>query len=246
MALDGKSVLHAIRNVKARIKCDEAGRDGGEFAWCDRERGVGNDEAQEIDAIEVKKIGDGARTGSIVEKTSAAAKHGFTFGGWSKSEAEARCEIVRVVMKEALPIVAKADGDGELRIDANRVFDETGDDLFEKNEMAVTLLNDDSGWRIRLKVGEAGEGVRAELIREVVSAAAADVRNVYAEIQKMLAVGVGDDVGAVEMVFGAAGVSLCAAAGERTGNDDLGSRVDAGAGLIVLADEETELIGPHG
>ena len=112
--------------------------------------------------------------------------------------------------------------------------------------MAVTLLNNDSGWRIRLEVGEAGEGVRAELVREIVSAPAADVRNVHAEIQKMLAVGVGDDVGAVEMVFGAAGVSLCAAAGERTGNDDLGSRVDAGAGLIVLADQETELIGPHG
>ena len=246
MALDGKSVLHAIRNMEARIKCDEAGRYGGEFAWCDRERGVGNDEAQEIDAIEVKKIGDGARTGSIVEKTSATAKDGFTFGGWSKSEAEARCEIVRVVMKEVLPIVAKADGDGELRIDAHRVFDEAGDDLFEKNEMAVTLLNDDSGWRIRLKVGKAGEGVRAELVREIVSAPAADVRSVHAEIQKMLAVGVGDDVGAVEMVFSAAGVSLCPAAGERTGNDDLGSRVDASAGLIVLADEETELIGPHG
>ena len=149
-------------------------------------------------------------------------------------------------MKEVLPIVAKADGDGELRIDANRVFDETGDDLFEKNEMAVTLLNDDSGWRIRLIVGEAGEGVRAELVREIVSAAAADVRNVHAEIQKMLAVGVGDDVGAVEMVFGAAGISLCAPASERAGNDDLRSRVDASARLIVLADEETELIGPQG
>src|SRR6266404_5018290 len=112
-------------------------------------------------------------------------------------------------MKEVLPMVAKADGDGELRIDANRVFDETGDDLFEENEMAVTLLNNDSGWPIRLKVGEAGEGVGAELVREIVSAAAADVRNVHAEIQKMLAVGVGDDVGAVEMVFGAAGVSWC-------------------------------------
>jgi len=148
-------------------------------------------------------------------------------------------------MKEVLPIVAKADGDGELRIDANRVFDETGDDLFEKNQMAVTLLNDDRGWRIRLKIGEAGEGVRAELVREIVSAAAADVRNVHAEIQNMLAAGVGDDVGAVEMVFGAAGVSLCAAAGQRTGNDDLERRVDASAGLIVLADEESELIGPH-
>ena len=39
-------------------------------------------------------------------------------------------------MKEVLPIVAKADGDGELRIDANCVFDEAGDDLFEKNEGA--------------------------------------------------------------------------------------------------------------
>jgi len=246
LALDGKSVLHAIRNVKAWIKCDEAGRDGGEFGWCDRERGVGNDEAQEIDAIEVKKIGDGARTGSIVEKTSSAAKDGFTFGGWSKSEAEAWGEIVRVVMEEVLPIVAKADGDGELRINANRVFDKARDNLFEKNEMAVALLNDGCGWRVGLTVGEAGEGVRAELVREIVSATAADVRNVHAEIQKMLAVGVSDDVSPVEMIFGAAGISLCAPASERAGNDDLRSRVDARARLIVLADEETELIGPQG
>jgi hypothetical protein len=30
-------------------------------------------------------------------------------------------------------------GEGELRIDANRVFHAAGDDLFEKNEMAVVL-----------------------------------------------------------------------------------------------------------
>lgn len=99
--------------MKPRIECDEAGGDGGEFSWGDRERGVGNDEAQEIDTIEVKEIGDGARARPIVEKTSAAAKDGFTFGGWSKSEAEAWGEIVRVVMEEVLPIVANADGDGE-------------------------------------------------------------------------------------------------------------------------------------
>src|SRR5207245_8381828 len=153
---------------------------------------------------------------------------------------------VRVGKEEILPTVDKDDGERELRINAKTILNKTRDNHFEKNEMAVAILNDDRGWRVGLKVGEAGEGVRAELVREIVSSTAADVRNVHAEIQKMLAVGVGDDVSPVEMIFGAAGSSLCALASERAGNDDLRSRVDARARLIVLADEETELIGPQG
>src|SRR6266404_3996617 len=112
--------------------------------------------------------------------------------------------------------------------------------------MAVTLLDGDGRRRVGLVGGEAGEGVGAELIGEIVGAAAADVGNVHAEIYKMFAVGPGEDVGAVEMVFGAAGVGLCAAAGEKARHDNLRSVGDAGARLIVLPYQKTQLIDQCG
>ena len=112
--------------------------------------------------------------------------------------------------------------------------------------MSVALLDSDRGRRVGLEGGEAGEGVGAELIGEIIGAAAADVRNVDAEIQKMFAVDPGNDVSAVEMVFGAAGVGLRAATGKSAGDDELRGLGDAVAGLIILADQKTELINPGG
>jgi hypothetical protein len=40
------------------------------------------------------------------------------------------------------------------------------------------------------------------LVGEIVGAAATDVGNIDAKIEQVLAAGVGDDVGAVEVVFG--------------------------------------------
>ena len=149
-------------------------------------------------------------------------------------------------MKIVLPVIANPEGDGKSGIDADGVFDEAGQNFFEEDEVSIALLDRYGGGRVGLKGGEAGEGVGAALVGEIVRAAAADVRNVDAEIKKMLAVNPGDDVGAVEMVFGAAGISLRAAASEGAGNDDLRRFGDTGARLIILADKETELVDPVG
>jgi len=112
--------------------------------------------------------------------------------------------------------------------------------------VTVALLNGDGRRGVGLKGGETGESVAAELIGEIVGTSAADVRNVNTKIEDMLAVNPGDDVGAVEMVFGAAGIGLRAAAGKGAGHDDLRSFGNAGAGLVVLSDKKAELVDPVG
>src|SRR5882762_5384532 len=112
--------------------------------------------------------------------------------------------------------------------------------------MAVALLDGDGGRRVGLIGGETGEGVGAELIGEIVGAAAADVWNVHAKIDEMLPVGPSDDVGAVKMIFGTTGIGLRAASGEKAGNDNLRGIVDTGARLIVLANEKAKLIDQRG
>ncbi len=149
-------------------------------------------------------------------------------------------------MKIVLPVIANPEGDGKSGIDADGVFDEAGQNFFEEDEVSIALLDRYGGGRVGLKGGEAGEGVGAALVGEIVRAAAADVRNVDAEIKKMLAVNPGDDVGAVEMVFRAAGIGLRAAAGKCAGDDDLLSYIDAAARLIVLAYQKTKLVDPVG
>jgi hypothetical protein len=91
---------------------------------------------------------------------------------------------------------------------------------------------------------ETGDGPGAGAVVEDAGTSVADVRNVNTKIEGMLAVNPGDDVGAVEMVFGAAGIGLRAAAGKGAGHDDLRSFDNAGAGLIVLSDKKAELVDP--
>ncbi len=149
-------------------------------------------------------------------------------------------------MKIILPVIAETNGNGKFAIHADGIFDKAGECFFQENQVPVALLDGDGGRSFGLKGGETGERVATELIAKVVGAAAADVRNVNTEIEEMLAVNPGDDVGAVEMVFGAAGIGLRAAAGKGAGHDDLRSFGDAGARLIVLANKKAELVDPVG
>jgi hypothetical protein len=149
-------------------------------------------------------------------------------------------------VKIVLPVIANPDGDGKFGIDADGVFVFLEKVLAGFVEVSIALLDRYGGGRVVLKGGEAGEGVGAALVGEIVRAAAADIRNVDAEIKKMLAVNPGDDVGAVEMVFRAAGIGLRAAAGKSAGDDDLLRYIDAGARLIVLPYQETKLVDPVG
>ena len=194
----------------------------------------------------MEEIGDRPGAGAGIENAGPAPKNGLAPGRGSVRETETRGEIVGIVVKIILPVVAKTDGNGKFAIHPDGIFDKAGECFFQENQVPVALLNGDSRRGVGLKGHEAGECVSAELIGEIVCAAAADVRNVNTEIEELLAVNPGDDVGAVEMVFGAAGIGLCAATGKSAGNDDLRCFGVAGAGLIVFADQKAELVDPGG
>jgi hypothetical protein len=94
--------------------------------------------------------------------------------------------------------------------------------------MALAGLHQVGGRRRSSIVGGTGEGVCAGAVREVIEPAAADVGDVDAETELLLSAGVGGEVGAVEMVFRAAGVGLRAARGKQSGDRDLCVRGRAG------------------
>ena len=108
--------------------------------------------------------------------------------------------------------------------------------------MTFTALGDVEE-RLRCCVGvQVCEGIGSELIRPVVEGAAADVGDIDAELDFMLSRGPGDDVGAVEVVFGAAFVGLRSAARECAGDFDLRRVVDAVRLAVVVADQKVQCV----
>lgn len=72
--------------------------------------------------------------------------------------------------------------------------------------------------------------------------ATADVGHVDSELQLVLAAGVGNDVGAVQVIVGAVEVCLGAAAGEGVRDHDLLLLVAAGDVVLILSDKKMKLI----
>src|SRR5260370_341230 len=97
-----------------------------------------------------------------------------------------------------------------MRPRANVGLDESTDNSFQKNDVAVAGLDQERRRSSRREIGATSERVGSGAIGEVVEAAAADVGNVDAEADLVLAVGVGGEVGPVEVVFGTAGICFCA------------------------------------
>jgi hypothetical protein len=149
---------------------------------------------------------------------------------------------VRLVVEVVLPVVTDAEVEGEIRLQADVVFNETADNFFQEDYVALSGLQevgaDDRiawrGWR-----SAAGEGVGALAVGEVVEATAADIGNVDAEAELMFSVGVGGEVGAVEVIFGAAGIGLGATGGEESGDCELRVLGNAADGIVVVADEKS-------
>ena len=117
-------------------------------------------------------------------------------------------------MEVVLPVVANAKGNGEISARAYGVFCDARKGLLEEVDVALATLGEiEEGLRCRVGA-EVGEGVGAELVGPVVEAASANVGNIDAEFDLMLAGSPGDDVGAVEVVLGAALIGLGAASCE--------------------------------
>ena len=77
--------------------------------------------------------------------------------------------------------------------------------------MALAGLDQVSGGIAICEVVLAGERVGAGAVGEIVEAAAADVGDIDAEADLVLAAAVRDEVGAIEVRFSATRISLCAA-----------------------------------
>ena len=184
-------------------------------------------------AVAVEDVGDGAGTAAIVEEAGSGAEDGAAFLAGRVGQAEARGDVGGDVVEVVLPVVTNAAGEGEVRAQAEGVFGEEGEDFFDEDDVAVALLEGVGGGDAGLVVGERREGVGASEEAGVIEAAAADVRDVDAVLQFMAAVGVRDEVGAVEVAFVAEVVGLRAAAGEGSLDDDGGSFGDGADGVGV-------------
>ena len=84
-----------------------------------------DDEAQQVHAVEVKQIADGAGPGAIVEHSGASSNDGLAVGCGGIGEAETWSEVVRLIVKVILPVVAEADVKREVRLQADVVFEES-------------------------------------------------------------------------------------------------------------------------
>ena len=98
--------------------------------------------------------------------------------------------------------------------------------------------------RVGLIRRQVGKRVRARAIGEVVERAPADVGDVDSETDLLLSVGVGREVRAVEMIFGAPRIGLRSASGEQSGDCDLQLLVNAGYLRIVVSHQKAQLVQP--
>src|SRR5207248_10449414 len=78
----------------------------------------------------------------------------------------------------------------------------------EERDVTSAGLQEIGGRTGRGKIRRALEGVSAATIGEIVEAAAADIRHINSETDLVLAIGKSREIGAVEVIFRAAGIRL--------------------------------------
>src|SRR5580704_9867008 len=91
-------------------------------------------------------------------------------------KAETRCEVCRIVMKEILPVVAKPDGECEVRLPSKIVLHRGAEHLLEKRNVRLALLQHKGRRLPFLERCKTLESVGPGTIRIVIKAATADIR----------------------------------------------------------------------
>src|SRR5260370_40739025 len=94
------------------------------------------------------------------------------------------------------------------------------------------------------EVGAVGESVSARAVGEIVESTAANIGNVNAKAELVLAAGVGSEVGSVKVIFGAARIGLCAAGCEQSRHRELTLATDAAHGVVIVAGQKPQLFPP--
>src|ERR1700745_3454283 len=123
-----------------------------------------HDEAQQVHAVKVEQVGDGAGAGAVVEHSGAAANHRLAAGCGRVREADARSEVVGNIVKVILEVRADSEVEREIRLEADVVLDESADYFFQKDRVPLAALQNiradngiaRCGWR-----SAASEGVSA-------------------------------------------------------------------------------------
>ena len=160
LVLSADAVLKSVRNAGARIERDHADRDLRQHRGIDgiRDQRRIDDEPPEIDAVEVEQVADRAGAGAVVEQAGASANYRFTFFTGRIGEAEARREVVRLIVKVVLPVIPHAHVHRQIRSHTNIVFDKCAQDFFQKSHMPLARLYEIGCRHTGRVVGGTGEG----------------------------------------------------------------------------------------
>lgn len=105
-----------------------------------------------------------------------------------------RSQIVQVVVKVVLPVIACPDCQFQVGPHMPGILNKSGEVFFEKDKMPLPLLQQQQCWLVRLIRGKTGKGIRPQGVREVISATAADVRHVDAELYDVFPCCIGHEV----------------------------------------------------
>ena len=192
-------------------------------------------------AVVADQIANRSLAGPVVEHAGAAADDGVPLFIRRVRERHARRDVVRVV-KITLPVVAEADVDRQVRPQPNVVLHEPADDFLEKRDVAVPRLLRERVRTPQRVVLQARERERASRVGAIVEPAPAPIGNVQAELHRLPAARPRHRVDEGEVMLGPQAVGLRAAAGERVEDDDARIGTEAGARLVLVADEQPELV----
>src|SRR5438270_4459990 len=208
LPLHPDAVLQGVGNLGTRVENDHAYRGLRERGRSDRVRNLRwiDDEAQQVLPVEVQQISDRTGAGAVVKHSAAAADHGLALPGWSPGETHPGRKIVGIIMKIVLPVVAHSKIERKVGKHADIIFKEPTQHSLEERDVTSAGLQEIGGGTSRGKIRGALEGVSAATIGEIVEAAAADIRHIDSETDLVLAVSIGREVGAVEVILRAAGI----------------------------------------
>src|SRR5882724_9013519 len=108
--------------------------------------------------------------------------------------------------------------------------------------MALALLGNVCGRPPRSIGGKTPEGIRPSPVGEIVETTAADVRHVDPKAELMLSARIGQEISAIEVIFGSSRVGLCTTSGECSCHYDLRVRIQTGYRTIVMTHQKSRLV----
>src|SRR6516225_1732968 len=214
LPFDPSAVLNRVGDASPRIESDYAGRHACQISRSNGVWRVVEDETQQVTPVEVQQVGDGPGTGAIEEYARPSTEDSLAVLGWRVGETNPWSEVVRVVVEIVLPVITHTQGKREVGPHADVVFHKSREHLLQEDEVTVSALHKKRVGLPGLVVSQASEGIRARLIREIVFTAAADVRHVDSEIDRVLPAHIGENICAIEVIFSSPAICLSAPAGE--------------------------------